>query len=412
VLTKLIENYGKPLVASACRDIIEQARTGAEITDYPAEVERFLSTHFNPQEVINATGDPIHYGLPFFPVWQQSPQIALTDTAPVFSNPQKAFALVTSALGFPCSVLTPNLLAALGLVTWLLREHSINTLVVARREMVRLQAGNIADLCRAVSINLLEVGTSNKTGADDYSTAQQESPAKSALLTVHSPFVQIQGFSDRPENQEMVQIAQKHNSPRLLILDGALPTSPEGLCFRPDLCIDRSISDGLDIIIVNGYGLMGLAEGALVIGQGKWGEILQSQRIVEGAGIWLAGGELTSLVSAQLANYCRRGWERLHPAISLIHQDEKKEKSKAMKLAKLLRPFWGELKAQRIMGFCLGEMRPGWAVELTITDQVRSHLHHQGVYYLSDGNQAIFFTRALTGQQMGKLTYILSETEK
>jgi seryl-tRNA(Sec) selenium transferase len=278
--------------------------------------------------------------------------------------------------------------------------------------MVRLQAGNIADLCRALSINLLEVGTSNKTGADDYSPALQESPAKSALLTVHSPFVQIQGFSDRPENQEMVQIAQKHNSPRLLILDGALPTSPEGLCFRPDLCIDRSISDGFDIIIVNGYGLLGLTEGALVIGQGKWGEIMQSQRIAEGAGIWLAGAELTSMVSAQLANYCRRGWERLHPAISLIHQDEKKEKSKAMKLAKLLRPFWGELKAQRIMGFCLGEMRPGWAVELTITDQVRSHLHHQGVYYLSDGNQAIFFTRALTGQQMGKLTHILSETAK
>jgi hypothetical protein len=411
-LAKVIKDYGRPLVASACRDIIENARGGTEIADYPSAVNEYLANRFIPQSIINATGDPLHFALPFFPVWQQPPEMALTDTAPVFPHSGETLALVASALGFPVSVLAANLISALGLVSGLLRDDGVKALIVARREMVRLQSGNVADLCRALSIDLLEVGTSNKARAEDYSLALQESADKPALLTVRSPFVQIQGFSDCPDNQEMAQIAQRHKSPRLLILDGALPSAPEGLPLRNELCLDRSTADGFDIIIVNGYGLLGLTDGALVIGQGEWGDKLKSQRLAEGYGIWLAGCELTSLVSAQLVNYCRRGWERLHPALSPLYQDEKKEKGRAAKFAKLLRPSWSESKAQRIAGFCLGEMRPGWAVELGITEPIKDRLRQEGVYYLAEGNRASFFVRTLGARQIEKLTHILSETGK
>ena len=403
--------WGKLLVASACRRVIEQARAGEKIADYPNAVAELLSTLFAEHSPINATGDPLHYALPHYPPLPPQPLSGLKEVSSLSTEGDRGFSLATSALGMEHCALAGSLPSALGIAAWLIGERERNTMVVARREVLFLRAGNITDLCRALNLELLEVGTSNRTRADDYSQILKEQAGRCALLEVRSPQVAVAGFTAQPSSAEMSAIAGEHDCPRILILDGALPFAPQETPFRTDLLIDRALADGYDLILVGGYGLLGLSEGALVIGQGEWGEALDELRRARGGGVWLADPGQCALTSARLANYSLRDWERAHPVLSPLYQAESTVRRRTFQLARALKPAFGKLKPQEQEGFCLGEMRTGSALEMEISERTTERLHDEGVYYLREGGKALFFARTIQKGQVGELAKILLQGE-
>ena len=239
----------------------------------------------------------------------------------------------------------------------------------------------------------------------------KQQAGRCALLEVRSPQVAVAGFTAQPSSAEMSAIAGEYDCPRILILDGALPFAPQETPFRSDLLIDRALADGHDLILVSGYGLLGLSEGALVIGQGEWGEALDELRRARGGGVWLADHGQCALTSARLANYSLRDWERAHPVLSPLYQAESTVRRRTFQLARALKPSLGKLKPKEREGFCLGQMRTGSALEVGISERTAERLHDEGVYYLREGGKALFFARTLQKGQVGELAKILLQGE-
>ncbi len=139
--------------------------------------------------------------------------------------------------------------------------------LVSRGQLVEIGGGfRIPDVLAQSGATLIEVGTTNRTYARDYSAAINDNTA--AILRVHpSNFVQ-QGFIYQPEITELVALSHDRG---LLFLDdlgsGALlDTSTVGLAHEPT--VQESIAAGADVVCFSGDKLLGGPQCGLAVGAG------------------------------------------------------------------------------------------------------------------------------------------------
>lgn len=139
--------------------------------------------------------------------------------------------------------------------------------VVSRGELVEIGGGvRIPDIVRRAGARLIEVGTTNRTRAEDFEAPLLEGRAR-AVLRVHPSNFTIAGFTETPDAAAVAAIAHRHGA---IVIDdlgsGALlDTATYGLTHEP--LPGERLAAGSDVVTFSGDKLVGGPQAGLVVGR-------------------------------------------------------------------------------------------------------------------------------------------------
>ena len=229
-----------------------------------------------PTAVINATGVIVHTNLGRAP-WPAAAVEAAAELATRYllleldretgrrgARARIAEDHLVALTGAEDAFVTNNNAAALALAVGLAGRGGV---VVSRGELVEIGGGvRIPDIVRRAGAKLIEVGTTNRTRADDYEAPLAEGRAR-AVLRVHPSNFTMSGFIETPDPAAVAELAHRHGA---IVIDdlgsGALlDTAPFGLTHEP-LPSER-LAAGSDIVTFSGDKLVGGPQAGLVVGR-------------------------------------------------------------------------------------------------------------------------------------------------
>jgi L-seryl-tRNA(Ser) seleniumtransferase len=285
-LRDLEKRAGRPLVRQATRDVLEAVRLRIEAGEDPAfsaeslerdivrRIESELS--FSLQPIINATGVILHTNLGRAPLAQEAVE-HLTETALHYSNLEYDLErgergkrdahtdrLMAKLVGSEAALVVNNNAAAVFLALNTLADGG--EVVVSRGELIEIGGSfRIPDICAKSGALLREVGTTNRTRLSDYASAINERTR--VLLRVHPSNFRIVGFTERPELQELVELAGRHH---LILMEdlgsGCLvDLAPYGLKDEPP--VSTSLRKGADVVTFSGDKLLGGPQAGIIAGR-------------------------------------------------------------------------------------------------------------------------------------------------
>lgn len=273
------------VVADAARAVIEEERariaTGDDPRPTPALVDDVLArldtaVALDAETVINATGVIIHTNLGRAP-WPDIARAAVGDTTDYVlleidretgrrgSRYRRAEELLVALTGADDALVTNNNAAALVLAVGLAGRGGV---VVSRGELVEIGGGvRIPEIVRRAGARLIEVGTTNRTRAEDFEGPVADGRAR-AVLRVHPSNFTMDGFTESPDPARVAAVAHEHGA---FVIDdlgsGALlPTERFGLAHEPTP--SERLAAGSDIVTFSGDKLIGGPQAGLVVGRG------------------------------------------------------------------------------------------------------------------------------------------------
>jgi L-seryl-tRNA(Ser) seleniumtransferase len=138
--------------------------------------------------------------------------------------------------------------------------------VISRGELVEIGGGfRIPDVLRQSGATLVEVGTTNRTYARDYTDAITD--ATSALLWVHSSNYRVIGFVHAPTLLEIAETAHGRGLPLIADLGSGtlLDTSRFGLAREP--LVQEVVAAGADLVCFSGDKLLGGPQAGILVGR-------------------------------------------------------------------------------------------------------------------------------------------------
>ncbi|MCL4508609.1 MAG: L-seryl-tRNA(Sec) selenium transferase [Chloroflexi bacterium] len=274
----------RSVAVRATREVLATAREAVrrgELPPPPDEIERRVRRRLeewrHPQlrRVINATGVVLHTNLGRAPLSKAALEAMLT-LASGYSNLE--FDLARGERGSRQSILATLLRDLLGVEGAIVVNNNASAVLLAlaalargrdvlvsRGQLVEIGGGfRIPDVLNQSGARLVEVGTTNRTYAEDYDAAC--TPETAAILRVHPSNFAQQGFVHQPSLVELVDIARRRN---VLIIDdlgsGALlDTARYGLAHEP--MVQESLAAGVDAVCFSGDKLLGGPQCGVVVG--------------------------------------------------------------------------------------------------------------------------------------------------
>ncbi len=282
---RLLANAPRDLVTDVVRSVIEHARQAATPgpvadAEWVAAIETALVQRQRStlRRVINATGVVLHTNLGRAPLANAALD-AIRVVAQGFSTLEydvatgargsrhaHCTALLTELTGAEDALVVNNCAAALVL--------ALNTFsdgrdaVISRGELVEIGGSfRVPDIMAKSGARLVEVGTTNRTHADDYRRAL--SPRTGALVSVHRSNFTLEGFVASVPVRELVPLAAEANVPLLhdfgsgLLLD----LSPWGLTGEPSA--RDAVKAGASLVMMSGDKLLGGPQSGIIVGKSE-----------------------------------------------------------------------------------------------------------------------------------------------
>ena len=277
----MVASHGRPLVRFAVQHVIEEERRTGAIAEPDARwsaIERVIQELRRPRlrPVVNATGVILHTNLGRAPLAAAAAEAAAAIAGRYSTlefDPQTgrrgrrhdlAADLLRHLSGAEGAAVVNNCAAAVLLMLTALAKGK--EVIVARGELVEIGGGfRMPDVMRLSGARLVEVGTTNRTRAEDYAAAI--TPRTAAILKVHASNFQVIGFTQSVELKELAAIARQH---QLLLLhdlgSGALvETAAYGLAEEPR--IQDSLASGADLVACSADKLLGGPQAGLLLGR-------------------------------------------------------------------------------------------------------------------------------------------------
>jgi L-seryl-tRNA(Ser) seleniumtransferase len=271
-------------VLAAARAVIADERTALRGGAPPRSLDvlaaavlaRLAPRDGGPAGVINATGVIIHTNLGRAP-WPRAAIEAAQRAAatPLFLELDRASGrrgrryrvaedLLVALTGAEDALITNNNAAALALAVGLAGRAGV---AVSRGELVEIGGGvRIPEIIRRAGARLVEVGTTNRTRADDYAAALADGRARMVLRVHPSNFV-LSGFTEAPDPVAVATVA--HEAGAIVVDDlgsGALlDTAAFGLSHEPTP--SERLADGSDLVTFSGDKLLGGPQAGLIVGR-------------------------------------------------------------------------------------------------------------------------------------------------
>ena len=279
---RLLENAPRDLLTDVVRSVIDHARrsTAASPADDAAWVHAIETALVQRQRstlrrVINATGVVLHTNLGRAPLADAALD-AIRAVARGFSTLEydvttggrgsrhaHCTALLAELTGADDALVVNNCAAALVL--------ALNTFadgrdaIISRGELVEIGGSfRVPDIMAKSGARLVEVGTTNRTHADDYRRALTSNTG--ALVSVHRSNFTIEGFVSSVPVRELAPIAGEAGVPLLhdfgsgLLLD----LSPWGLTGEPSA--RDAVKAGASLVMMSGDKLLGGPQAGIIVG--------------------------------------------------------------------------------------------------------------------------------------------------
>jgi L-seryl-tRNA(Ser) seleniumtransferase len=329
------------------------------------------------REVINATGVILHTNLGRAPL-SRGALAAVIDAAGSYSNLEydlesgergSRLAHIESLLarlsGAEAAIAVNNNAAAVFMVLTAFAQGK--EVVLSRGQAVEIGGGfRIPDVMRQTGAKLVEVGTTNKTYAQDYE--QAVTPETAMLMRVHSSNFKIIGFTASPNLEELSAIARRHN---LLLVDDLgsgtlLDTTRYGLTHEPT--VPESLQAGADLVTFSGDKLLGGPQAGLIAGKKEYIAKLKKHPLARA----LRLDKMTlAALQATLQHYLREEAERKIPVWQMIARTPEGLREQAARWQTRLAATWpGATVIQgesTIGGGSLpGETLPTWLLALPV----------------------------------------------
>ena len=141
--------------------------------------------------------------------------------------------------------------------------------VVSRGQLVEIGGSfRVPEIMRESGVDLVEVGTTNKTKLADYENAISD--RTKLILRVHTSNFRILGFTEQPHLERLVELAHSHDLPVFEDLgSGALfDYAMHGI--GDDPVIQASVAAGVDVLSFSGDKLLGGAQAGIIIGKKRY----------------------------------------------------------------------------------------------------------------------------------------------
>ena len=281
----LVERHSRAVVVEMARETLAGARNairaggsapGLEevVESVAARVESKLKSW--PREVVNATGVILHTNLGRAPLSGASLE-AIRAAALGYSDlefdlaegrrgsrQQRVSELVRLATGAEGALAVNNNASAVML--GLAAVAAGKEVIVSRGEAVEIGGGfRIPDVLAQSGAKLVEVGTTNRTYASDFTNAIGERTG--AILSVHASNFRVMGFTHAPTISELVEVGARASVPVLHDLGSGclLDTSRYGLAREP--MPQQSVAAGVALSFFSGDKLLGGPQAGIIAGK-------------------------------------------------------------------------------------------------------------------------------------------------
>ncbi len=227
-----------------------------------------------PRRVLNATGVVIHTNLGRAPLAPEAVEAirsaaAYCDlefdlaTGGRGSRNARVAPLVADACRAPAGFAVNN--AAGALVLCLAALAGDREVLVSRGELVEIGGSfRLPEIMHASGAQLVEVGTTNRTRAEDFAAAGTD---VALILAVHPSNYRITGFSQAPSIAELAVVARERGVPLVHDVGSGLLVDEEAPWAAGEPSIAGSLQAGADLALASGDKLLGGPQAGLLAGR-------------------------------------------------------------------------------------------------------------------------------------------------
>jgi len=346
---ELTRGIDDPLAVDAARRVLararEEIRAGVDAGDLGERLQAELAHARRPRlrRVLNATGVIVHTNLGRAPL----PEAALervAETARGYSNLEYDLTagmrgsrqdhcadVLRGLTGAESALVVNNNAGAVLLALAALAEG--REVVVSRGELIEIGDGfRIPDVLARSGARLVEVGTTNRTRADDYERAI--GPETALLLRVHQSNFRVVGFGERPELSELARVAARHDLPLVDDLGSGRLNASNSLLLADEPSARDSLAGGAALVCFSGDKLLGGPQAGIVAGRAELVERLRRhplQRALRADKLTLAALEGTLMLYLDPARARREV-----PVLRMLEEPAENVRARAERLAGLV----------------------------------------------------------------------------
>jgi L-seryl-tRNA(Ser) seleniumtransferase len=280
-IRELLDQAPRSVLLDAIRAVLHESRSAAAPPNedamdaaIAAEVARRTQPSLRP--VFNATGVVLHTNLGRAPLARVAIE-AIARTAGGSSNLEYDLArgergsryghcvqLLCELTGADDAIVVNNCAAALVLALNSLAEDK--GALVSRGELIEIGGSfRVPDIMAKSGARLVEVGTTNRTHADDYRRALTSDTG--VIVKVHRSNFAVHGFVAEATLEDLTPIAREGNVPLLFDFGSGLLISlePYGLAGEPT--VRDAVRAGATLTLMSGDKLLGGPQAGIIVGE-------------------------------------------------------------------------------------------------------------------------------------------------
>jgi L-seryl-tRNA(Ser) seleniumtransferase len=350
-LPDLVAAVGHTTVTAAVRAELDRARATLTAGDrapcLEAVAERSAARVRAAQAgalvaVVNATGVVLHTGLgraPLSAAAREAVQVAAgyssveidLATGDRGSRTAHLGALGSAACGTEAATVVNNGAGALVLVLAALAGG--REVIVSRGELVEIGGSyRLPDVMAAAGVDLVEVGTTNRTRLADHRDAV--GPRTGLLLKVHRSNFAIVGFTEEAALADLVALGRDVDVPVVHDLgSGLLREPPPASPLAGEPSVAASVAAGADLVIISGDKLLGGPQAGIIAGRADLVAACSKHPLARALRI---DALQRAALEATLAAHLRDPVPQELPTIAMLHTSADQLRSRAERVATTL----------------------------------------------------------------------------
>ncbi len=386
---RLEARHGRTLLTRAARRAVAEARRRLLSGEQKipavgqAALEEALAEEARPglRRVINATGVVLHTNLGRAPLAEAAVE-RLREVAERYCNLE--YDIATGERGSRHAQLEPLLCELTGSEAALVVNNNAGAVlltlcalaqgreaVVSRGELVEIGGGfRIPDVMRQSGVQLVEVGTTNKTRLSDYEAALGEKTA--LMVKVHRSNFAMVGFFEECPAADLAKLGGARGVPLFDDLGSGCVIDTAALGLPRERTVPEAVRDGAGVVSFSGDKLLGGPQAGILVGRRELIDRLRKHPLHRALRI----DKFTAAALEMTLRLYRDGREREIPAVAMLAQGDAELKRRAERLRAALskHAIDAELVATsgQVGGGALPLAEPpSWAVALAPADDVQ-----------------------------------------
>lgn len=157
----------------------------------------------------------------------------------------------------------------------LAKNYEFQNVIISRGEIIEIGASyRLPEIIKETGLEMIEVGTTNKTNLNDYTKALKEFP-NSIILKVHRSNYSISGFTEEVSIKELSEIKSKYETVLIHDLGSGLVINRKFLeinqidIFNNETSVQSSLDDGSDLVMFSGDKLFGSVQSGIIAGNSE-----------------------------------------------------------------------------------------------------------------------------------------------